>query len=151
MFRCNLQLFGWVLLVSPESKSWNPCGGQSRAKERSEQAWQLTIQSSRRAFGARLIEALCSQTNHREKYRKISGLFDEEAKKEAKRHNDFLNSGFGLITFTFAFTCLGFKNTQKLALACLPVVIGLLLQERNHFPSTLKVIRVLEKELKIFM
>ena len=38
-------------------------------------------------------------------------------KKEAKRHNDFLNSGFGLIIFTFAFTCLGFKNTQKLALA----------------------------------
>ena len=67
-------------------------------------------------------------------------------KKEAKRHNDFLNSGFGLITFTFAFTCLGFKNTQKLALACLPVGIGLSLQERNHFPSTLKVIRVLEKE-----
>ena len=66
-------------------------------------------------------------------------------KKEAKRHNDFLNSGFGLIIFTFAFTCLGFKNTQKLALACLPVGIGLLLQERNHFPSTLKVIRVLEK------
>ena len=29
----------------------------------------ITIQSSRRAFGARLIEALCSQTKHREKYR----------------------------------------------------------------------------------
>ena len=30
-----------------------------------------------------------------------SGLFDEEVvKKEAKRHNEFLNSAIGLLTFT---------------------------------------------------
>ncbi|CAM3627366.1 hypothetical protein [Parendozoicomonas haliclonae] len=78
-----------------------------------------------------------------------SKLFDEEdIKQEAKKHNDFLNTGVGLISFTLALTCLSFNDPQKAALLCFPIVLGILLQARNHFPPTLREIKILEKETK---
>lgn len=76
-----------------------------------------------------------------------SGLFDEEVvKKEAKRHNEFLNSAIGLLTFTLGLTCLGFDHPQRAALVCLGVIIPVFIQAWGYFPETIKTLRELVKE-----
>lgn len=76
-----------------------------------------------------------------------SGLFDEEeVMQEAKKHNEFLNSAIGLLTFTLGLTCLGFDHPQRAALVCLGVIIPVYVQAWSHFPQTIKTLREIAKE-----
>ena len=76
-------------------------------------------------------------------------LFDEEQViKEAKKHNQYLNSVLGTVAFTLGLTCVGMQNTTKASLFTLGIIIPLVMQAFKYFPPEITALRQLYKETK---